>query len=78
MKSKVNKSVTIRTTLGSLTFDRPPTELLLRVLQGRPVPKRLLKDLPEFQMVEMNLDELIAVLELAPKQGGELLSAKLG
>jgi ribosome-binding protein aMBF1 (putative translation factor) len=69
------KSVTVKTTTGSLTLERQPSELLTRVLQGKSIPKRLRKGLPEVQTVEMNPKELVATLEreVQAERVGELL-----
>jgi DNA-binding XRE family transcriptional regulator len=66
VKSKAKKdakSVNVETTTGSLTLDREPNELLIRVLQGKSIPKHLRKGLPDVQTVEMNPKELTATLE---------------
>jgi ribosome-binding protein aMBF1 (putative translation factor) len=78
VKSKVKKnakSVTVRTTTGSLTLDRQPSELLTRVLQEKSIPKRLRKGLRESQAVEMNPTELVSTLEreVQAERVGELL-----
>ncbi|MGL4610461.1 MAG: helix-turn-helix domain-containing protein [Trueperaceae bacterium] len=67
--------MTVKTTAGSLTLDRQPSELLTRVLQGKPIPKRLRKDLVEVQTVEINPTELVAMLEreVQSERVGELL-----
>jgi ribosome-binding protein aMBF1 (putative translation factor) len=72
---KSAKSVTVKTTTGSLTLDRQPSELLTRVLQGKSIPKRLRKGLAEVQTVEMNPRELVATLarEVQTERVGELL-----
>lgn len=74
-KRKSAKGVTVKTTTGSLTLDRQPSELLTRVLQGKPIPKRLRKGLAESQTVEMNPKELVKTLEreVQAERIGELL-----
>ncbi len=69
------KSVTVKTTTGSLTLDRQPNELLTRVLQGKSIPKRLRKGLTEVQTVEMKPNELVVLLEreVQAERVGELL-----
>lgn len=72
---KSAKSVTVKTTTGSLTLDREPSELLSRVLQGKSIPKRLRKGLGESQTVEMSPKGLVTTLEreVQTERVGELL-----
>jgi ribosome-binding protein aMBF1 (putative translation factor) len=75
-KSKKSaKSITAKTTTGSLTLDREPSELLSRVLQGKSIPKRLRKGLEESRTVEMSLKKFEATLEreVQAERVGELL-----
>jgi hypothetical protein len=65
---KQAKSVTVKTTIGSLTLDREPSELLTRVLQGKGTPKRLRKNLDESETVEMTVEEIVAGLATATRE----------
>lgn len=75
-KSQVKKkSVSVKTTTGKLTLDGEPSELLAKVLQGKPIPKRLTKNLAKVQTIEMNPEQLINALaqEIQAETVGELL-----